>query len=108
MAAIDLSKINYWKDIKGQSTWVNGAFKDQKEINSNSHFCFPFTTNSLNNLLNLSIYLVHDNNKEIDFTWGGKKISILNFQIDVFLRCVENKDQLNQHSKLRKNKLILC
>ena len=32
-------------------------------------------------MLSFSIYLVNNNNKEIDFTTGEKKISILNFQI---------------------------
>ena len=86
LAIIDLDKINNWKEIKGQSTWINAAFKDQKEINNNSHLCFPFATKSLNDLVSFSIYLVDDNDKELDFTAGEKKISILNFQIDVFLR----------------------
>ena len=43
-AIIDLDKINNWKEIKGQSTWINVGFKDQKEINYNSHPCFPFAT----------------------------------------------------------------
>ena len=41
---------------------------------------------SLNDLLSFSIYLQHNKNKEIEFNSGEKKISILNFQIDVFLR----------------------
>ena len=46
-AIIDFDKINNWKEIKGQSTWINVAFKDQKEINNNGHLCFPFATKSL-------------------------------------------------------------
>ena len=30
LAVIDLSKINNWSDIKGQSIWTNVAFKDHK------------------------------------------------------------------------------
>ena len=45
---IDLNKISNWNDIKGQSIWVSVSFKDQKEINNNSHLCFPFVTRCLN------------------------------------------------------------
>ena len=86
MAIIDLNKINSCTEIKGQSIWINASFEDQKEINNNSHLYFPFVTKSLNDLLSFSIYLQDDKNKEIEFNYGGKKISILNFQIDVFLR----------------------
>ena len=48
--------------------------------------CFPFVTKSLNNLLSFSIYLQENKNKEMEFNSGEKKISILNFQTDVFLR----------------------
>ena len=86
LAIIDIDKINSWQEIKGQSIWINAVFKDQKEINNNSHMCFPFVTKSLNNLLSFSIYLQENKNKEIEFNSREKKISILNFQIDVFLR----------------------
>ena len=86
MAIIDLDKINDWTEIKGQSILINATFKDQKEISNNSHLCFPFIMKSLNDLLSFSIYLQHNKNKEIEFNSGEKKISILNFQIDVFLR----------------------
>ena len=88
LAIIDLNKTDNWGKIKGQSVWINAAFKDQKERNNNSHLCFPFVTKSLNDLLSFSIYLIDDDNKELTFTSGEKKISILNFQIDVFLRSV--------------------
>ena len=48
--------------------------------------CFPFTTKTLNDLLSFSIYLLDDNNNRITFPDGAKKISILKFKIDVFLR----------------------
>ena len=86
MAIIDIDKIDNWNEIKGQSVWINAAFKDQKEINNNSHICFPFVTKSLNDLVSFSIYLIDDDNKELTFKTGEKKISILNFQNDVFLQ----------------------
>ena len=62
---IDLDKINSWTEIKGQSIWINATFKDQKEINNNSHLCFPFVTKSLNDLWSFSIYLQDDKNIRI-------------------------------------------
>ena len=85
LAVIDLNKINNWNDIKGQSIWTNTAFKDHREINNNSHLCFPFTTKSFSDLSSFTIYLQDDTNKKIEFKSGGIKISIFNFQIDIFL-----------------------
>ena len=85
LAEIDTSKIKNWNEIKGQSIWVNFQFKDQKEINNNSHLCFPFITRSFSDLTSFNIFLQDDQNKKIEFKEGEKKISIFNFQIDVYL-----------------------
>ena len=79
---IDLDKISNWNEIKGQSIWISVSFKDQKEINNND----KIVTRSLNDLTSFSIYLQDDKNKEIEFNSGEQKISILNFQIDMYLR----------------------
>ena len=63
LSIINLDKINSWKEIKGQSMWINTTFKDQKEINNNNYLCSPFVTRSLNNFLSFSIYLQDDKNK---------------------------------------------
>ena len=55
LAVIDLNKINNWNDIKGQSIWTNTAFKDHREINNNSHLCFPFTTKYFSDLSSFTI-----------------------------------------------------
>ena len=86
VSIIDLDKISNWNEIKEQSLWISVAFEDQKEINNNSHLCFPYVTRSLNDLTSFSIYLQDDKNKEIEFKSRKQKISILNFQIDVYLR----------------------
>ena len=70
LAAIDLNKIENWKDIKGQSVWTNVQLKNHKEINNNSHICFPFITRSFNELTSFSIYLQDDLNKKIEFKKG--------------------------------------
>ena len=85
LAEIDTSKIKNWNEIKGQSIWVNVQFKDHKEINNNSHLCFPFITRSFSDLTSFNIFLEDDQNKKIEFKEGEKKTSIFNFQIDVYL-----------------------
>ena len=80
---IDLKKVNNWKEIKGQSIGINATPEEQKEINNSRLLCFPFFTKTLNDL---DIYLLDYNNKEITFEDNEKKISILNFKIDVFVR----------------------
>ena len=82
----DLQKINSWENIKGKSLWVNATFNEQEEINNSKQMCFSFMTSSLNDLLNFSINLIDDKNKQISFTSGENKITILNFKIDVFLK----------------------
>ena len=88
LAVIDLNKINNWYDQymikKGQSIWTNVAFKDHKEINNNSHLCFPFITRSFRDLTSFSVFLQYDINKKIEFKTNERKTSILNFQIDIF------------------------
>ena len=105
LSIIDLDKINSRKKIKGQSIWINTTFKDQKETNNNSHLCFPFVTRSLNNLLSFSIYLQHDKNKEIEFYSSEKKISVLNFQIDVFLKWVEHPEQNRTSQQIKEEQI---
>ena len=86
IAIIDLDKIPNWTEIKGQSIWVNVSFKDQKEINNTNHLCCPFVTTSFNDLTSFSIILQNHKNKKIEFKTGEKKISILNFQTEMFLQ----------------------
>ena len=85
LAIIDIDKISNWSEVKGLSVWTNLSFKDHKEINNNSHLCFPFITRSFSDLTNFSIFLQDDKNKKIEFAANEKKISIFNFQIDIFL-----------------------
>ena len=83
---IDLQKINSWENIKENSLWVNATFNVQEEINNSKLLCFSFMTSSLNDLLNFIINLIDYKNKQINFTSGENKITILNFIIDVFLK----------------------
>ena len=85
LAEIDVSKIQNWEKIKGQSVWVNVQFKDHKEINNNNHLCFPFITRSFSDLTSFSIFFQDNQNKKIKFEKGKKKISIFNFQINIYL-----------------------
>ena len=85
LAVVNLKKINSWKDINGQSVWTNAAFKDHKEISNNSHICFSFITKSFSDLCSFSIFLQDNSNKKNEFRLNEKKISIFNFQIDIYL-----------------------
>ena len=67
LGVINLDKIENW-DIKGKSLWVNVNFSSLEEVKSTEHFCFPFKTLSLNDLLSFSTYLMDHNNKPIEFT----------------------------------------
>ena len=55
-------------------------------MNKSKHLYFSFKTFSLNNLLDFSINLIHENNKPLELNIGETKISILNFKIEVFLK----------------------
>ena len=86
---IDPKKINNWDEIKSQSIWINTTLEEQKKINNSRHLCFHFSTKTLNDLLSFSTYLIDDKNEEITCENNEKKISILNFKIDVFLWWIE-------------------
>ena len=64
--------------------------EEQRELNNSRHLCFSFMTLTLNDLLDFSINLIDDNNKEIEFASNEKKISILNFKTDMLLRWIES------------------
>ena len=85
LAVIDLNKINNWYDIKVQFIWTNIAFKDHKEINNNSHLCFPFIIRSFRDLTSFSVFIQDDTNKKLEFKTNERKTSIFNFQIDIFI-----------------------
>ena len=66
------------------------------------HFCFPFKTTTLNDLLSFSIYLIDDDNKLIEFVSSENKISTF----DVFSKWIENVDWQNLHAQQIKDKQI--
>ena len=86
LGIINLDKISNWEYIKGKSLWVNISFTEQEQINDSKHLSLSFKTQSLNDLLNVSINLTGDDNKSIKFSSGEQKISILNFKVEVFLK----------------------
>ena len=85
LAEIDVSKIRNWDKIKGQSIWVNVQFKYHKEINNNNHLYFLFITRTFSDLTSFSMFFLDDQNKKIEFDTNEKKVSIFNFQIDIYL-----------------------
>ena len=80
--------------------------EEQREINSSRYLYLPFMTLALNDLLNFNINLIDGNNKEIEFASNEKKVSILDFKIDAFLKWTKDLDHWNLPIKLKKNKLI--
>ena len=79
IAIIDLQKINSWENITEKSLWVTATSNKQEEINNSRHLSFPFTTSSLNDLLNFSINLIDDKNQQISFKSDGKKNKHIEF-----------------------------
>ena len=80
----DLKKINNWNQIKGQSLQINPTLEEQKEINNSRHLYFPFTTPTLNDLLNFSLNLIDDNNNDIEFEAYKKKSAFLILKLMYF------------------------
>ena len=68
---------------------------------------FFFLTRSLNDLTSFIIYLQDDQNKEIEFNSGEKKINILNFQIDVYLRLIDEKKTNKTTQQIKEEQLNL-
>ena len=65
--------MNNCEEIKGQSLRINATLEERKEINNSRHLCFPFMTSTLNDLLNFSMNLIDDHNKQITFEENKKK-----------------------------------
>ena len=65
------------------SRWVNINFEEHNKTQKTKHFAFSFKTNNLNDLLCFSVHLIDSENKEIEFVIGEKRISILNFIIEI-------------------------
>ena len=86
LGTINLNKTNTWEYIKGKSLWVNVNFNGTDQINNSEHIYFSFEASSLNDLLDFSIKLIDGNGKAIEFNTGEKKISVLNYKIEVFLK----------------------
>ena len=68
---------------------------------------FSFLTRSLNDLTSFIIYLQDDQNKQIEFNSGKKKINILNFQIDVYLRLIDEKKTNKTTQQIKEEQLNL-
>ena len=65
--------MNNWEKIKGQSLRINATLEEQKKIDNSRQLCFPFMTSTLNDLLNFSMNLIDDHNKQITFEENKKK-----------------------------------
>ena len=65
------------------SHWVSVTFDELKNTQKTDHVWFSFTTKNLNDLLSFNLYLLDSENKGMEFIDDEKKLSILNFKIEV-------------------------
>ena len=72
-----------WNIIEGQSNRSQAKFTDSEELTHSSHIAFAFTTKIFSDLLNFSITLVDSDGNNINFPKTEKKISIVNFIIQI-------------------------
>ena len=84
IAVANLDEVRNWENMKKISWWVNVDFEEHNKAQKTKHFGFSFKTKNIKNLLYFNLYLIESKNKEIEFIRGEKKISILNFTIEIW------------------------
>ena len=70
-----------WDKIKKSSQWVNVGFQPQGENREAKHFAYNFVTKNAGDVLNFSMKLIDDKNRDIEFKTGEKKFPIIEFMI---------------------------
>ena len=83
LAVINVNQITNWEKTKIVSKWVIVTFDELKNTQKADHFAFSFKSQNLQDLLNFQFTLLNSNNKKIGFIDTRKKISTLNFKIEV-------------------------
>ena len=59
--------------------WVNINFQAQSDNRDAKHFLYNFLTKNTRNVLNFTMKLIDDNNKDAEFEDGEKKFPIVDF-----------------------------
>ena len=76
---INLNKIKNWSTIQKSLRWVNVNLQRQSDNKDAKHFSYNFLTENTGDVLNFTLKLINDNNKDIEFEDGEKKFPIVNF-----------------------------
>ena len=72
---INLNKIKNWEELKKSSRWVNLNFQSHSNNREAKYFSYNFETKNAGDVLSFLLKLVDNNNKDIEFESGDKKIS---------------------------------
>ena len=69
--------------IKEISNWVNVTFEDIDTPYKDEHFAFGFKTQNLQDILSFQFTLLVSNRNKIEFVDDERKVTFLNFKIDI-------------------------
>ena len=72
----DLNEIKIQRKTKKSARWVNVNFQAQCDNRDAKHFSYNFITKNIGGMLNFTLKLIYDENKEITFGDKEKKNSI--------------------------------
>ena len=82
IGVINLNEIKNWNEIKKYLRWVNVNFQAQGDNRDAKHFSYNFITKNTGDVLNFTLKLIDDENKEIKFEDKEKKFPIVNFLLE--------------------------
>ena len=82
IAIINLNVIKNWNRIKKSSRWVNINFQAQGYNRDAKHFSYNIITKNMGDMLNFTLKLIDDENKEMKFEDKEKKFPIVNFLLE--------------------------
>ena len=79
---INLNEIKNWSKVKKSLQWVIVNFQEQRDNRDAKHFSYNFITKNTGDVLNFTLKLIDDENKEIKFEDKEKNFSIVNFLLE--------------------------
>ena len=85
ISIINLNKIKNWSEIQKSSRWVNVNFQAQSNNKDAKHFSYNFLTKNRGDVLNFSLKLINDNNKDTEFEDGERTFPTVYFSLE-FIR----------------------
>ena len=90
LGIINLSEIENWSKIKGNSIYVSVKFDDINYIENATHFAFKFKTSFPTEILEFKVELLDDKAKQIEFNNGENKVPVIYLQLDI-LKLIEKR-----------------